>query len=607
MKKIFSTLLGIALIGSISFASSDISSEDIKLILTGMDIVDYNVSDNSQVTRKELAEILVKSSTSAELGKGTIRMSTFPDVPYDYENASYIRLAALNGYLTAYSDGEFKPDNIVKNEEAITTMLKLLGYKSSDFTQSYPYEQLTIANSLGITDGVNTTIGSAVTQKDLQRLIYNTLNCNTKGSNQKYVNTLGYSVSDDITLSDVMTKNISGPVTYMSSLTLADLTGLENPVVYIDGKLGNKEDLSYYDILYYSKNSGMIWAYTNKVTGILESISPNKEAPTEVSISGKTYKLSTYSAKKAFGVDGLEVGNMVTLLLDRNGNVADSYLTEDLYVEQVGVIISAGKKSLMTTDGTEKTSYYAEILLSSGEKLDIATNSNYSEKIGYAARISYNNGKVSIYSTKKTLNIYGKFNLANKTLGNEKISENINILEIDDYGNVATIYANDIDGMYLSKEQVVLVTKNDDDVIENMIIKEVTGDTLTYGILTDINEDEKSASYVCIVDGNEKSYSNSDVTFNIEEGPVAIGLDGQSLEGLYNLEKVAGNIVNINNSYMENYAGEKLNVASDVAVYYKNSSNYYLYSMEEAMSGEYNVSAYCDKLSNKVRIIILSK
>jgi len=606
MKKIYSALLGVALLGNLSFASSSISSNDIKLILTGMDIVKSGVSDTAQITRKDLAEVLVKASTSADLGKATIRMSTFPDIPYNHEKASYIRIAALNGYLTAYSDGEFKPDNIVKNEEAITTMLKLLGYKSSDFTQSYPYEQLIIADSLGITAGVDTTIGLAVTQKDLERLVYNTLNCNSKGTNQKYVNSLGYSVSDDITLSDVMNKNVDGPITYISSLGLSELTGLEEPTVYIDGKLSTKEELSYYDILYYSKNSGVIWAYTDKVTGILENISPNKEAPMEVTVSGKNYKLSTYSARKTFGVDGLQVGNMITLLLDRNSDVANSYLTEELYSEQVGVIVSSGKKSIVTADGNKKASYYAEVLLPTGEKMDIATSSDFSKKIGYAAKISYKNGKVSIYSTKKTTDIYGKFNLENKTLGNEKVSDRLKILEIDDYGNVISQYANRLDGIYLSKEQILLVTMDDKDVIDAMIIKDVTGDAASYGILTEINEGRDYESYVCIIDGNEKSYSNQNILFNIDEGPVAMYMDGQSLEKMQNLEKISGSIVNINNSFVENSKGEKLSVSSNVVVYYRKGTDYYLYSMDDVMSGEYNVSAYYDKVGELVRVIIIS-
>ena len=102
-------------------------------------------------------------------------MSVFSDVPYNFEGAGYIRLAATNGYMTAYSDGEFKPNNIVKNEEAITATIKLLGYTNQDFTGSYPYEQLSIARDIDLVDGIDTTIGRAITKKDLQRLIYNAL------------------------------------------------------------------------------------------------------------------------------------------------------------------------------------------------------------------------------------------------------------------------------------------------------------------------------------------------------------------------------------------------------------------------------------------------
>lgn len=605
MRKIFSILLSIMLIGSFSFAS-DIESGDIKTILSGMEIISPSVIDNAQVTRKELAEILVKASKDAELGKATIRMSTFPDVPYTHEKASYIRLAALNGYLTAYSDGEFKPDNIVKNEEAITAMLKLLGYKSSDFTQSYPYEQLTIANGLNITDGVDTNIGVPVTQKDIERLIYNTLNCTVKGSNQKYVETLGYSVSNEITIDDVMSKNAIGPVTYTPNSTIFGLTGLENPTVYIDGKLSEKESIAYYDVLYYSVNSNVIWAYTNKITGMLESISPNKEAPMQVTVSGSNYKLSTYSAKKAFSIDGLEVGNMVTLLLDRNGEVSDVYLTENLYSEQLGIIISTGKKSLMTTGGSKKTSYYAKVLLVSGETIEIPTNSDYSKRVGYTAKISYKNGNISIYSTKKTTDIYGKFNLDEKTLGKEKVSQNVNILEVDEFGNVITIYPSRIDGIYFEKEQVALVRKNDTGVIDSMIIKDVTGDTAEYGILTAINESRDSESYTCIVNGTEKNYSNPDITFSVEVGPAQLYMEGQSLGKIKNLEKFDGSIVNVNNSYVENSKGDKIKVSPNVVVYYKNNSKYYLYSMDDVMSGVYNVSAYYDEAGEMIRVIIIS-
>lgn len=609
MKKIFILLLVFTMVTNFSFAEN-ISKDDVSLILSGMEIIDGSNETDNTITRKELAEILVKASSDSILANATSRISVFSDVPYNFEGAGYIRLAAVKGYLTAYSDGEFKPLNIVKNEEAVTATLKLLGYTNKDFTQSYPYEQLSIAKDIGLTDGVDTTIGSNVTRENLYRLIYNALSCNSKSTGKKYIETLGYTLtSSTVALGDVMSKNVEGPITYTDS-SIYDLTGLYSPSVYINGEKSDIADLERYDVLYYSKNSNTIWAYREKITGMVEVISPNKEAPTSVTISGKTYKLSTYSAQKAFGVSGISLGNMVTVLLDRNSEISDVYKTEDLYSEQVGVILSTGKKEKMQTDGNTKVTYYATVLLSTGETIDVSTNTNYSKKVGYTAKVSYKNGKVSIYSTSKTTDISGLFDLENKTIGSKnKISDEIKIIEVDEFGNTEKIYSNRLNGVYLNKEDVALVTKNSKGEIESMIIKDVTGDTAKYGILESVSERQDSESYSCIVDGNSTNYSNSDISFSVDKGPVQIYLEGQTLGKIKNLEKVEGSIINVNNSYVENSKGEKLKVSSDVVVYVRVNSEYNLSTMDEAMSGEYNVSAYYDKAERNggcIRLIIIS-
>lgn len=609
MKKIVSLVICCLVFMSFSFAEN-ISADDVKLILSGMEIIDSSDEVSENVTRAELAKILVKASADASLADLTSRISVFSDVPYSYGGANYIRISAINGYLTAYSDGEFKPLNIVKNEEAVTAVLKLLGYTNKDFTQSYPYEQLSIAKDIGLTDGIDTTIGNSITRDNLYRLIYNALSCNTKTTGKKYIETLGYTLtSETVALGDVMSKNVEGPITYGNE-DLYEITGLTNPTVYINGERKDIDDIELYDVLYYSKNSNTIWAYREKVTGMVEEIKPNKEAPTSVTISGKTYKLSTYSAQKAFGVSGISLGNMVTVLLDRNNEVSDVYLTEDLYSEQVGVILSAGKKEKMQTDGNSKVTYYATVLLSTGETIDVSTSSNYSKKVGYTAKISYKNGKVSIYSTSKTTDISGLFNLDAKTIGSKnKISDSVKILEVDEFGNTLTVYPNRLDGVYIAKEDVALVTKNSKGEIESMIIKDVTGDTAKYGILENVNEGRDNETYTCTIDGNSKDYSNSDISFSVKEGPVQVYLEGQSLGKIKNLEKVEGSIVNLNNSYVENSKGERLKVASDVVVYIRENSEYNLSTMDEAMSGEYNVSAYYDKVEKeggRVRVIVIS-
>jgi len=587
--------------------ATEMSDMDINEILTCMNIVD-GIESGATLTRRELAETLVRASKDAEYAKVENRITPFSDVSYNSENANHIRLAALNGYMTAYSDGQFRPEQLVKVQDAVTALLKLLGYTNQDFTQPYPYEQLAIAEKIDLLDGVEVKIGEYVTQEQLNRLVYNALLCSTKGSSKKYVEELGYNVTgEDITLNDVMNKNALGPITY-SYLDLEAGLGLTSPKVYINGTEADMTELQKYDVIYYSKSANIVWAYRVKVTGIVEEVNPNKESPTSVKISGTTYQLSSYTARKAFGLNGFAEGNMVTLLLDRNKSVADVYLTEDLYAQQIGVIMNAGKKDIIQAEGSYKVSYYATVLLADGDKLEVVTASDYSKKVGKTALVKYSNGKATLSSTSKVTEISGTFDAESYTIGKYSLSKEVRILEVDDFGNTKVIYPSRLDGVKITKESVALVEQNEDGLIEKMILKNVTGDTARYGIITEIKEGKENDSYTCIIDGTSKNYSNSEISFNVEEGPAGAYFEGNSLERLKNLEKVEGGISSVSPVSLTSLKGEEFLVATDVVVYRYENSEYFLSDIDEAMSGEYGVSAYYDKDmkdGGRVRVLIL--
>ena len=203
------------------------------------------------------------------------------------------------------------------------------------------------------------------------------------------------------------------------------------------------------------------------------------------------------------------------------------------------------------------------------------------------------------------------FSLDTKSIGSKnKISDNVKILEVDEFGNTMTVYPQRLEGVYINKEDVALVMKNSKGEIESMIINDITGDTAKYGILESINEGRDNETYTCTIDGNLKDYSNSEISFSVKEGPVQIYLEGQTLGKIKNLEKIEGSIVNINNSYLENSKGEKIKVASNVVVYLRENSEYNLSTIENAMNGNYSISAYYDKeekAGGRVRLIVISQ
>ena len=594
MKKILITILTIYILVCPVFANTE-------ELLSSMGIMDN--LDSTTVTREELAKILINASEYSSLAVAG-RISPYEDVSFNSEYAPYIKLVGDNGIMIAYSDGEFKPKKVVIYEEAITTILKLLGYTNSDFIAGYPASQIKIAKDIGLTNGVTQAIGTTITRENLGKLIYNALSCNTK-SGKIYANSLGYSTtSGNVTLSDVISNNVEGPITYiLSNLPSTDAK------VYINGSLSSIENLNKYDVLYYSDKSNTIWAYREKVTGMVEAITPNKETPTSVKISGQNYNLSTGEAQKSFAINGIEVGNMATLLLDRNSEVSDAYLTEVLYQTQIGVITATGKKEIMSSTGKEKYSYYATILLTSGEKIDIITSNNYSSKIGYAAKVTYSNGTAKVSYTKKTTDIYGKFDAVNNNLGKNKISSQINILEFDEYGNIQAVYKNRLDGVYIGEGSVSLATLNEKDEIESLVLKDVTGDMATYGVLTSRSESEDTMTYNYFTGKDIESYTTGEYFVALDRGPISITKDGNTVVRLKTLTKVSGQIVDINGATLENSKGEIYKISENVLIYSVSDRTYTKMTLEDAMSGEYNVSVYYDKQEKdggRIRVIYLS-
>jgi len=599
MKKILITILTICILVYPAFANTE-------ELLSSMGIMDN--LDSTTVTREELAKILINASEYSSLAVAG-RISPYEDVSFNNEYAPYIKLVGDNGIMTAYSDGEFKPKKVVAYEEAITTILKLLDYTNSDFKAGYPASQIKIAKDIGLTDGITQTIGTTITRENLGKLIYNALSCNTK-SGKVYASYLGYSTTNgNITLSDVMSNNVEGPITY----TLTNLPSTDAKV-YINGVAEAIENLNKYDVIYYSDKSNTIWAYREKVTGMVEAISPNKETPTSVKISGQNYNLSTLEAQKAFSINGIEVGNMATLLLDRNSNISDAYLTENLYQSQIGVIISAGKKEMISSNGKETYSYYATILLASGEKIDIITSSNYSSKIGYASKVTYTNGTAKILSTRKTADIYGIFDAKNNRLGKNKIFSDVSIIEFDEYGNTQLVYKNRLDGVYIDKGSVSLVTLNENDEIDSIVLKGVTGDMLTYGVLisqseSQNNQKEDTTTYNYFTGKDIETCTTSNYSVKIDRGPIAISKEGNSITKIKSLTKVSGQIVDINGVILENSKQETYKISENVLIYSVKGGTYTKMTLEDVLSGEYTISAYYDKTEKeggRIRVIHLN-
>ena len=592
-------------LGSWAQAEGDTARE----VLNALAIMTYDETGSFQgsstLTRAQLAKIVVMSSAlRGSVGEST-SVSPFYDVPYTHWAAPYIAMARDNAMMRGYTDGSFRPDQAVLYAEAVQAVMNLLGYTTADYTGGYPSGTLSKARSLGLLDGVSGQQGSAITRDGMAQLLYNALCTDVKGG-ESLAQTLGYTPTDgQLSLGDVLDDTAKGPVTLTPSTTLASL-GLSQPLVYRDGSLAGESDLAAWDVLYYSTASNTVWAYSDKKSGTLEAISPNKQNPTSITVSGVTYSLSTAAAKSAVGLDGLETGDIVTVLLDRDGGAADVCSASSVYDQQLGVVTQAGTKTLSGT-----STYYVTLLLTDGSTLDVACQSDRSSLVGRAVRLSYGSGGASI-STASSATLVGEVDASARTIGSKALSDDVTILDLAESGTCVSVSLSRIDGLSLSSGSVLLATTDDDGKIDAMILNDVTGDAHSYGyvLYSSQDEDDKaSPSYRIDIGGTVAQVSGGNTWYNVYSGAACITKDADgSISSMRNLTRLSKSIALATPAQVLTTDGQSYALSGDVAVYDASGTQIRYAGIDELMEQEGAVlEAYYDKLPSdggRIRVIV---
>lgn len=208
-KKITALMLALAMVpcfGASVSASNEKWQTDSEMasLLSGLNIMvgddEGNFNFDSYVTRAEMAKIAVASSSYKNTVALGLQFSPFSDVKGTYWGAPYIRAAVTAGIVEGYIDGTFRPDGTVTYEEAVTMMLRVLGYTESDFGASYPYGQIGTADSLKMTSGINGVIGTPMTRRDIAKLVCNTLDTKSKTTGQDLIAVHDCQFIEDVTI-----------------------------------------------------------------------------------------------------------------------------------------------------------------------------------------------------------------------------------------------------------------------------------------------------------------------------------------------------------------------------------------------------------------------
>lgn len=587
-----------------SSASDSVIEEVIRAtgIMVGDESGDMNL--NNTVTRAEYAKMLVSASTYKDKVSGASNSSPFKDVPYTHWAAGYIKTAVEQGWLTGYLDGSYKPDNTVTLEEAATGVLKLLGYTSEDFSGSYPYGQLALYESLGLDVNVTASQGTAMTRRNMMYLFYNLLNAETKDG-QVYAQTLGYTLNenDEIDYLSMVSDTMEGP--YVVEGSLSDIVSGEDKTVYRNGYASTADAIRKYDVVYY--NDSTIWAYANAVTGTYQSASPSAASPTSVTVAGVSYEIETSDAALSLStLGGLNVGDIVTLLLGRDGKVVAAMPADEYAVSVAGVVTATGTGTYYNAVGNTYTARTITITAMDGESY-IYPCSKTSISEGDIVSIGFGSAETDV-SILKSATLSGT--VSGYSIGSRTMAKDVRILDVNDT-DAERVYYSRLNGAVLESTDVRYYATNEDGEITDLILRDFTGDLYEYGIITSANEQAEdmnlSGSYAYLLDGEEQTITTSGKTLGASYGPACLTIENGQLSAVRALQQIRD--PDSINQLGVTEDDETWLFADDCAVYLYQNSRYSLLSLTELRNNfaSYSITCYYDddtEDGGRIRIVV---
>lgn len=141
---------------------------------------DGTFKPQNSITRAEMAAIVCRLIAKDEEATQLSGETGFLDVPADNWATGYINYASSTGIINGDGDGNFRPGDQVKFEEAIKMVVCALGYgedvehDAEDWSLGY----INLANEKGITKNLQGQKGIAATRGDIAVMAYNGANLN---------------------------------------------------------------------------------------------------------------------------------------------------------------------------------------------------------------------------------------------------------------------------------------------------------------------------------------------------------------------------------------------------------------------------------------------
>ena len=420
---------------------------------------------NAVLTRAQFCKMAVYAMDgSSELGRYST-VTIFPDVKPSLWAASYINMAAKKGVIAGFADGKFKPNQTVTTGQAVTILMRGLGYKDENMGGVWPQGYMAEAQTCGLLKSTGITSAySALTRGQAAKLFLNLFEAKrgtgegavvlfsfTPEKEEAYLTNLDagkgtltaggktYTMAHPVTSTSLIgskgkvvlngdgdiltflpitgTSGISNAAVIIgangSALGLDSLAGSNSYTIYKNGSPASVKELKKYDVATYASATNAVIVCDTKVSVYYEDCTPSPSNPTTVTVLGGTELNVLPTAVES--LTHFKPGQQMTLLLTADGQVAGAVDSS---------ASGARSNALAVVDGSGNM----QLICGSALVKINGSGSGYENSVvNVTSTKSGNKGKLSLRAVSGKVS--GDLDVRAGTLGGKKLADNVLIFD----------------------------------------------------------------------------------------------------------------------------------------------------------------------------------
>ena len=303
---------------------SDVADQDTAIAVETLRLMgvldgysDGSFRPSTQLNRAEFCKMAVYALNSeSELGLYRT-VTVFPDVKPSYWAAAYVNMAAKGKtIISGYPDGKFHPERPVTVGQAVTILLRMLGYKDENVGGVWPDSYMAVGATIGLADGVGNNGNAPLNRGQAAKLFLNLLRAEKKDGGS-YLDSLGQTRPAVLASSTAGNDGKSFKTADGDVLTLA--SGKTSSGI-LDGRKGtlllnkNGKAVTFVPDAIGSNRTFTIAACTAKTITATDGVKYTLDSTTKTYYNGEETTWANVSS-------WLHAGNTVTLSVDNYGTV----------------------------------------------------------------------------------------------------------------------------------------------------------------------------------------------------------------------------------------------------------------------------------------------